>query len=120
LRYTYLDAYDQSPDNSGVRLQYRPRHKASAEGYWKFTHSWSLYTGVLYVADQIANSRTDPVEQLNLGEYTVVDVKLNWQVPTTTASLYVGVDNVLDENYEESYAFPQSGRFTYAGASVYF
>jgi vitamin B12 transporter len=119
--YTYLDAYDESPSNDGVRLQYRPRHKASAQMYWTFVPRWSLYGGVLYVADQIANSRgSAPTGQLNLGEYTVVDLKLNWQVPTTTANLYVGADNVLDENYQDSYAFPQSGRFVYAGASVYF
>ena len=119
--YTYLDAYDESPANDGVRLQYRPRHKASLEGYWTFVPRWYLYAGVLYVADQITNSRGSvATEQLNLGEYTILNTKLNWQVPTTTANLYVGVDNVLDENYEESYAFPQSGRFVYAGASAYF
>jgi outer membrane receptor protein involved in Fe transport len=32
-----------------------------------------------------------------------------------TATLYLGVDNLFDENYETSYGMPQAGRFVYGG-----
>jgi vitamin B12 transporter len=30
-------------------------------------------------------------------------------------NFYLGADNVFDEDYEESYGFPQAGRFIYGG-----
>ena len=36
-------------------------------------------------------------------------------MPRAAVSVYLGVDNLLDEAYEESYGFPQAGRLVYLG-----
>ncbi len=35
-------------------------------------------------------------------------------------NLYVGADNLLDKDYEESFALPQAGRTIYGGAEIRF
>ena len=34
--------------------------------------------------------------------------------------VYVGADNILDADYQETYALPQAGRFVYTGARLSF
>jgi vitamin B12 transporter len=47
----------------------------------------------------------------------LVDFKLNKSAANGAIDLYVGVDNVFDEDYEQSYGFPQPGRTFYGGAT---
>jgi outer membrane receptor protein involved in Fe transport len=48
-------------------------------------------------------------------DFTIVNIKLTQKLQKDTWSLYFGVDNLFDENYETSYGFPQRGRFLYGG-----
>ena len=57
-----------------------------------------------------------PVQKAKLNDYTLVNLKLSQKVWDNRATLYIGVSNLFDVNYETSYGFPQAGRFIYGGA----
>jgi outer membrane receptor protein involved in Fe transport len=60
-------------------------------------------------------SRTEPITRRALDDYTLVDLKLSKAVFDEGFELYVGVNNVTDEDYEQAYALPQSGRVFFGG-----
>jgi len=53
-----------------------------------------------------------------LNDYTVVNLKLDQELLKGRLRLYLGADNLFDEDYEQSYGFPQAGRFIYGGIQV--
>ncbi len=50
-----------------------------------------------------------------LEDYTLVNIKLNQRLLAGKVTVYVGADNIFDQNYETSYGFPLAGRFIYGG-----
>jgi len=58
--------------------------------------------------------------QGKLDDFSIVDVKLEQNLLKNMWFVYAGVDNLFDENYEESYGFPQAGRTAYLGMRVKF
>jgi len=50
-----------------------------------------------------------------MSDFAVVNVKLTQKLLKDRLSVYIGVDNLFDENYETSYGFPQPGRFIFGG-----
>jgi outer membrane receptor protein involved in Fe transport len=73
---------------------------------------------VMYVADQVLYSRTTPLEKKNLDDYTLVNLKIDQDLLKGRLNFYLGADNIFDEDYEESYGFPQPGRFIYGGVRI--
>ncbi len=115
--YTYLDTKDKSPNTERDELQYRPRHTLTFEGKYTFPFGLSPYANIIYVADQVFYSRTSPLEKRSLNDYVLVNLKLDQALLKGKANLYIGVDNLFDVDYEQSYGFPQAGRFIYGGVS---
>ncbi|MEW6584587.1 MAG: TonB-dependent receptor [Nitrospirota bacterium] len=116
--YTYVYSKDKSPNTDRDELQYRPEHIVTFEGIYTFNFGLSAYMNVRYVADQVFYSRTTPVQKRDLNDYSVVNLKLDQELFKGLLRVYVGADNVLDEDYEQSYGFPQAGRFIYGGLQV--
>jgi vitamin B12 transporter len=116
--YTYLYSKDKSPDTERDELQYRPKHTVTFESKYSFNFGLSAYMNVLHVADQVLYSRTTPLEEKNLDDYTLVNLKIDQDLLKGRLNFYLGVDNVFDEDYEESYGFPQTGRFIYGGVRI--
>jgi len=52
--------------------------------------------------------------------FSIRHIKLEQRVYKDTVYVYFGVDNLTDENYEESYGLPQAGRTGYAGLRMTF
>jgi outer membrane cobalamin receptor len=50
----------------------------------------------------------------------VVNLKLSQPFLNDAMKVYAGVDNLFDENYEESYGFPRPGRALYCGFDYMF
>lgn len=67
------------------------------------------------MADQVVNSRGDSVQQANLGDHTLVSVKLDWRLGSGPVTVYIGANNLLDEEYQESFDLPRAGRIVYVG-----
>ena len=118
--YTFMDTQDNSPDSQKDELQYRPRHKLTLEGKYTFHFGFSAYANVIYNADQVYYSRTEPIEKANLDNFAIVNLKFDQMLFNNFLDVYVGADNVFDKNYEESYGFPAAGRIIYGGLALYF
>ena len=52
-----------------------------------------------------------------LPDYTVVNLKIEKRFLSKSLKIFIGADNLLDENYFESYALPREGRSIYASLS---
>ena len=118
LRATY--AYLHSEDRSRAgrdQQQYTPGDKVTLEGKYDFAAGFSPYVSLLYVGNQYFYTKNGApiVQKAKLNDYTLVNLKLSQRLLEGKATLYVGVDNLFDENYETSYGFPQAGRFIYGG-----
>lgn len=120
--YSYLDSEDRSSGSQQDELQYRPRDKATFEAGYDFSFGLTANITLLYVANQYFydSDGKDPLEKQRLEAATVVNVKLDQAFFDRACHLYVGADNLFDEDYEESYGLPQAGRTLYAGMEYRF
>ena len=114
--YTYLDSKDKSTPGHD-EFQYTPAHKVTLEGKYDFDFGLTPYFAFTYIGDQYTYTKSSVplVQKLQLKNFALVNVKLTQRLMKDTWSLYIGVDNLFDENYETSYGVPQRGRFLYGG-----
>ena len=120
LGYTFMDTEDKSPNSRKDELQYRPRHKLTLEGKYTFYFGFSAYANIIYNADQIYYSRSEPLQKRELDNFAIVNLKFDQTLINGLLDVYVGADNLLDKNYEQSYGFPAEGRVIYGGVAVNF
>ena len=111
---------DNSTQYDRDELQYRPEHKLTIEAKYDFSYGFSAYMSLLYVADQVYYSDETPNLKRELNDYTVVNLKLDKTLMNDKLDLYLGADNLLDEDYEQALGFPQSGRMIYGGFKFQF
>ena len=71
------------------------------------------------MTDQYFYSKNAPFQKRKLSDYTLVNIKLN-QTLKKQVDIYVGVDNLFDRDYEESYGFPRPGQTVYGGVEFRF
>ncbi len=114
--YTYIDSRDNSTPGHD-EFQYTPANKVALEGKYDFDFGLSPYISVIYLGDQYTYTKSSftPVQKLQLANFALVNVKLTQKLMKDMWTLYIGVDNLLDQNYETSYGYPQRGRFLYGG-----
>ncbi len=118
LGYSYLDTKDKSAGSQVNELEYRPKHKISLAANYTFDFGLTAYASFMHVKDQYTYDNN--YNQRKLDDFSIVDVKLEQNLLKEMWVVYAGVDNLLDENYEESYGFPQAGRTAYVGMKVKF
>ena len=113
--YSYLESEDGSLGKD--QQQYTPRDKITLEGKYDFDFGLSPYVSLLYFGNQYFYTKNNApiVQKAKLNDYTLVNIKLSQRVVDNKVTLYLGVNNIFDENYETSYGFPQAGRFLYGG-----
>ncbi|MBW2558183.1 MAG: TonB-dependent receptor [Deltaproteobacteria bacterium] len=120
LGYTFMDTEDQSDGTVVTDLQYRPKHKITLESTYAFDFGLSAYLNIMHTSGQFTYTRKAPTLKKEFNNYTVVNTKISQVVLKDMLSLYVGVDNLFDEDYEESYGFPKEGRYIYGGFELTF
>ena len=113
-----MDSEDRSANALTNVLEYDPKHKFTLEGSYAWSCGFSAYASFRHVADQYflddnGNSR-------KLGDISLVDVKLQQKILKDRLYAYIGCQNLFDENYEQSYGFPQAGRTAYTGLKLTF
>lgn len=118
--YTHLDSRDESPGTQRKQQQYTPENTVSASADVALSERLNFHLSYLRVADQVFYSRAAPLARRNLPAYALVDFNLRYALPGRRAELYVGIDNMFDEDYAESYGLPQPGRFAYGGIRITF
>ncbi|MCP3875116.1 MAG: TonB-dependent receptor [Desulfobacteraceae bacterium] len=122
--YSYLHTEDRS-DSGKDELQYRPAHRYSLQLKYDFDFGFTPYVSILHVTDQYYYAKNganieDLARKKKLNDYTLVNVKLTQKIFKDTLTVYVGAENIFDENYEQSYGLPQPGRVIYSGAEIRF
>jgi outer membrane receptor protein involved in Fe transport len=111
---SFLDSENESSNAAQDDLQNRPRVRYGGEAVYQLPLGFAARVAVSRIRDQIVFSRTTPQTRRELRDYTLVDLKLSKTFIDERFDLYVGVNNVGDEDYEQSYALPQAGR-TFSG-----
>ncbi len=114
-----------SQDLSGVgrdEVQYVPENKFTFTGSYDFKSGLTPFISVIYVGESYVYSKQQIplVSKEKMANYTVVNVKLNQKLYKNKLNLYIGADNLLNKNYEQSYGIPRPGRFIYGGIEYNF
>ncbi|GAB6143971.1 TonB-dependent receptor plug domain-containing protein [Desulfocicer niacini] len=115
-----MTSEDRSDNTEKDELQNRPEQKFSLEGSYVFPFGLTARLSVLYVADQYYYSKKAPLEKAKLDDFTVIDCKVSQRLFQDTLEVFLRAENLLDEDYEQSYGFPCQGRTVYAGAVLRF
>ena len=120
--YAYLDSEDRSAGSGREELQHRPRHKFGLEGTYRSGFGLTPHVSFMRVAGQYFydSDKEPPLQKQALDDYTVMDVKLKQALLEDRVEIHVRVDNLLDEDYEQSYGLPRAGRTVYGGFKVPF
>jgi vitamin B12 transporter len=113
-----LHARDESSDRDSATLQYRPRHKVALSADYRWMERWRLNAEYQRIGGQAHFNRNDASDYRNLDSFDLVSARISYQLPRNIGAIYVGADNLLDEEYETSYGFPQAGRMLYSGVQL--
>lgn len=117
LAYTFLDARDLSSNSIYDRLENRPRHKIDAVAVVTLPWQMDFRVGFTWPLDTLIYSR-DLEQSRNLDNFVLLDLKLEQRLWEDLLRLYVGVDNLLDEDWTYNYGFPQAGRAVFGGLEL--
>ncbi|HSM75871.1 MAG TPA: TonB-dependent receptor, partial [Desulfobacterales bacterium] len=118
LNYTYTDTED--PD--GEELVRRPRHKVYFNARYRFLQRLNLNIDVYWVDERktiaaAVDKNGNRVE--NLDAYYLVNLAAAYDL-NDHVQFYGRVDNLFDENYEESWSYATPGLSGHAGVKFTF
>ena len=104
-------------------VQYVPMHKFVASGQYDFDFGLTPFVSLVYVGHSAVYTKPSGNTELAsqvfwktyMADYAVVNVKLGQKLFKDKVTVYIGADNVLDKDYEDTYGIPRPGRFIYGG-----
>lgn len=96
-------------------LQYRPKTKFSFSGKYSAKNGLECYAEFLHIDGQHFYTKNVPYQKATLNEINITNLRLSKPIRQDSLSVYLGVDNLFDRNYETSYGVPAPGRFWYIG-----
>lgn len=116
IGYTYLDSKNLAPEvaNGSDKVDNNPRHTLMAAASYTFDTGTTLLVHYQYVAGSYAVSR-NLVDELRLDDYHLLNLGITQDIAGGVYQLYGRVENVLDEDYETSFGFPEAGRTFFIG-----
>lgn len=121
--YTFLESRNESEGSKFEELQYRPRTHFALTADYLFPQEWvqdlRAHASWMSVSKSYIFTKNGATRSTLCG-FNVLDVKLTKGFMDNALKTYLGVNNLLDEYYEESYALPRPGRNIYAGVSYSF
>jgi vitamin B12 transporter len=109
--YTYTDSVESDGAGGYTDEVRRPRHTASLNLSWQVMDNLHINTNAQY-----NGSQTDvffppwptPSETVILADYTLLNVNANYRA-SNKLDLYLRLDNLLDDNYEEVFGYQTLG-----------
>ncbi len=114
------DSLEYNPDE----LPYRPEHQVNLQITQRFNTGLSLNFNGSYVGRQPFYNHADPVnnqtliaEKKWLDDYFLMNLKVSQEIGKKL-QVYVAVENLLDESYENMDMFPGRGRTFWVGAKL--
>jgi outer membrane cobalamin receptor len=111
-----MESENRSSGADTTTLQNRPEHKFSVRLDYDLTQSIRLGGHYLYAADSYTLSRTTPTTTREVGDYGVLNLDASVTFLQGRMRAYARIENALDEDYQESFGFPQPGRAWVIGA----
>lgn len=108
--YTYLTAREKT-GSTERELRYTPRHQAYAKLSGRTQRGLSYHLAASYVGKRYWY---DEEIQEELPHYCLVNARITKKL-AGYSEVFVSIDNLLDEDYEEEDGFPQSGRTIWVG-----
>ena len=117
LTYSYLHTKDDTEGSQKDELQHRPQDKITFQGDYLFPFGLNIHLDYLYVGKQFFydSDGNDPLEKKRLNDYSVVNLKISQKLSRPNLYFYIGAENLLDEDYEQSYGLPRPGQNIYGG-----
>jgi outer membrane cobalamin receptor len=100
---TYLET---DIKNSEAELRNRPTWRGGFDVLWRPLDTLEVNVSALFVGDSLDFSV--PTGEQELDAYTRVDVAVTWTLAPHWR-LFLAVDNVFDDSYEEAIGFPSPG-----------
>lgn len=109
-------------------VQYVPQHKLAVSGKYDFDCGLTAFASLIYVADSAVYTKPSGNTQLTeqvfwkmyMGDYAVANIKLSQKLLKDRVTLYFGVDNLFNKDYEDTYGIPRAGRYLYGGLEYRF
>ena len=89
----------------------RPRHSASLNLAWQVTDKLQLNTNIHYSGGQTDDyfpPFPSPVQRVSLDKYTLLNINANYSA-TEQLDIYIRLDNLLDDQYEEVLGYQTLG-----------
>jgi outer membrane cobalamin receptor len=96
-------------------LQYRPKVKFTFAATYKARNGLQAHCEFLHIDRQNFYSKKAPFQKAELNEINLTNFRVSKPIRYDSMTLYLGVDNLFDRNYETSYGVPAPGRFWYLG-----
>jgi vitamin B12 transporter len=118
LNYTYTD----TEDDDGKRLIRRPLHKAGLNTCYRFLKRGTVNLDILYVGkrdDSYWDSMTWTTEDIVLDDYILVNLAGSFDI-CKRLQVFARIENLFDEDYNESYGYGTAGFSAYGGVKVTF
>ncbi len=114
--YTFLDSTNLAPPVPGgtSAVQNEPEHKVTLSASYHFDCGTTVRADYLYAAGSVAISK-DNIHTLPLVPYHLLDFGITQDISGGAFQLFARVENLLDQNYETSFGFPEPGRTFFAG-----
>ena len=114
MRRTSTGSFDPVTGIGGTStIDNEPEHKVMAAVSYAIGGGATLLADYQYVADSFAVARNQ-IDTLELADYHLLNLGVTQDVGGAY-QLYGRVENVLDENYESSFGFPEAGRVFFIG-----
>jgi outer membrane cobalamin receptor len=113
-----MESENQSNGADTRTLQNRPEQKFSLRVDCQLTSTIRIGGDYRYFADSYTLSRTTPTTTLELGDYGVLNLDASIELMQRRVRVLARVLNALDEDYAESYGFPQPGRAYVLGVEI--
>ncbi len=110
VNYTYLDAEARDAQRGFSEIQHKPAHRLNSILRLFLPEHFLLRLEGLYTSDQLDRFGSD----VRVGDYALFNARLS-KALGEHLDLFAGVDNLLDEDYEDKLGAPRPGRWSYAG-----
>ncbi len=106
--------YNETEDSNGDQRIRRPQHLANIGLRVRPLDNLSIYTNYQIVRDAVAVTTREPLDN-----YELLNASINLTI-AQRYDLYLNLENVLDEEYEQVAGFNTQGRAVYLGGRVNF
>jgi outer membrane cobalamin receptor len=103
---THLTYVETDIESRGARLRNRPKWRGGFAIDWRPLSVLAINLRALFVGDAL--DFAVPTGERELDAYTRVDLAVTWRVASTW-ELFLAIDNLFDEDYEEAIGVPAPG-----------